>query len=397
MKKRFLVVIFLFLFTCLSMTAEIEVDLFGYYEFQMTGAAIDDEFVQLFSNKLRLDLKAELSDKISFAANFNFLTYHGKTQWDILALLPEHISSKVAPGTEPFYILPFSDRYYLDNAYLKLTFKHFDITLGKQQISLGTGYVWNPTDIFNIKDYLDPSYEQPGHNAVRIDVILGKAYTLTLLYGPEETWKNSAKLIQFKGKIWHFDYAFTAIEKNWVFHDYSRFDVNVMNFAELPGKRQVLGFSTAGELLGVGVWAEYAYNWMEEADDFYELVLGGDYTFDFQTYIMVEYYRNTLGKSDYHQYTLNDWMRMLAQEQKSVARDQFYLFIQHPFGDFLRLGISGIYSTSDNSLALVPILNYTMSDNVEITAYLNLLTGKEGTAYSSRLGSGGMVRVRIYF
>ena len=31
--------------------------------------------------------------------------------------------------------------------------------MGKQQISLGTGYVWNPTDVFNIKELFDPTYE----------------------------------------------------------------------------------------------------------------------------------------------------------------------------------------------------------------------------------------------
>lgn len=397
MKKRLLVGIFLFLFTCLSLIAKIDVDLFGYYEFQMTGADIKDEFIQLFSNKLRVDLKSSISENITFAANFNFMTYHGETTWNILDFLPNTITSEVSEGLESLYVLPFSDRYYLDNAYFKLAFKHFDLILGKQQISLGTGYVWNPTDVFNIKDYLDPTYEQPGFNAIRVDVALGKAYTLTILYGPEDIWKNSAKLIQLKGKIWRFDYAFTAIEKSWVFHDYSRFDMDIMNFVGLPGKRQLLGFSTAGELLGIGVWAEYAYNWMEETDDFYELVVGGDYTFDSQTYMMVEYYRNTMGKSDYHQYTLNDWMRMLAQEQKAIARDQLYVFIQHPVGDFLYLGLSSIYSLSDNSLALVPTLNYSLSENVEIIAYLNFLTGKEGTAYAKTLGSGGMFRIRVYF
>lgn len=397
MKKRLLAGIFLFLFTCLSLIAKIDVDLFGYYEFQMTGAKINDEFIQLFSNKLRVDFKSSISENITFAANFNFITYHGETTWNILDFLPKTITSEVPKGLESLYVLPFKDRYYLDNAYLKLAFKHFDLTVGKQQISLGTGYLWNPTDVFNIKDYLDPTYEQPGHNAIRVDVALGKAYTLTMLYEPENNWKNSAKLIRLKGKIGRFDYAFTAIKKNWVFHDYSLFDMDIMNFVKLPGKRQLLGISTAGELLGVGVWAEYAYNWMEEADNFYELVVGGDYTFDFQTYVMVEYYQNTLGKSDYHQYTLNDWMRMLAQEQKAIARDQLYIFIRHPVGDFLYLGFSSIYSLSDNSLALVPTLHYSLSENVEITAYLNLLTGKEGTAYAKTLGSGGMFRLRVYF
>ena len=115
-----------------------------------------------------------------------------------------------------------------------------------------------------------------------------------------------------------------------------------MNFSELPEKRTLLGFSTAGELLGVGVWLEYAYNWMETSDGFYELVAGADYTFDFQTYIMLEYYRNTQGKTDFQEYNLNDWMRLMAQEQKSLARDQVYLLIQHPVLDLMSLGLSTI-------------------------------------------------------
>jgi hypothetical protein len=298
---------------------------------------------------------------------------------------------------ESFYVLPFSDRHFLDNAYIKIAFKHFDLTVGKQQISLGTGYVWNPMDVFNVKDYLDPTYEQPGHNAIRLDVPLGTSYTLTALFSPDDTWRNSAKLIQLKGRISHFDYSLIAIEKAWRFHDYLQFDYENMNFLELPEKRQLLGVSTAGELLGLGVWAEYAHNWMENTKDFYELVVGTDYTFDFQTYVMVEYYRNTLGKTDYEDYNLNDWMRMLAFEQKSISRDQVYAFIQHPATDLLSIGLSSIYSISDNSLALIPTLNYSFSDNVEIFAYLNFNFGKEGKFFAKNMGNGGLIRARVYF
>ena len=277
------------------------------------GATIKSDFYQLYTNKLRVDLKSTLSDNITFAANFDYITYHGKTKWNILDFLASSITSTVPDGMEPFYVIPFSNRHFLDNAYIKLAFKHFDLTVGKQQISLGTGYGWNPTDVFNIKDPLDPTYEQPGHNAVRLEN---------------------------------------------------------MNFLESPERRQLLGASTAGELLGLGVWAEYGYNWMENSKDFYELVVGADYTFDFQTYVMVEYYRNTLGKTNYEQYNLNDWMRLFVQEQKAVSRDQIYSFIQHPATDLLNVGISTIFSISDKSLALVPTLNYSLSENVEIMAYL---------------------------
>ncbi len=396
MKKGIISLVFL-LFTFSSLLAQDSVDIFGYFESQAMGTAVNNEFLMLYSNKLRVDLKSSLSDKVTFAANFDYITYHGQTRWNILDFLPSDAVAEVPPGMEDFYVLPFENRHFLDNAYIKLSFKHYDLTVGKQQISLGTGYVWNPMDVFNIKDVLDPTYEQPGHNAIRLDVPIGSMYTVTALFSPEDNWENSAKLIQLKGRISHFDYSLTAIEKIWRFHDYTQFDFDSMNFLELPERRKLLGASTAGELLGLGVWAEYAYNWMEISEDFYELVVGTDYTFDFQTYLMIEYYRNTLGKTDYTQYNLYDWMRLLATEQKAISRDQIYLFIQHPATDLLNIGLSTIYSLSDNSFALVPTLNYSFSDNVEIFAYLNLNFGSEGKVFSRKMGNGGLIRVRVYF
>jgi len=396
MKKWIPVLLFLSFYISPLMAQE-EVELFGYFESQIMGAKIKSDFNQLYSNKLRVDIKSGFSENVTFAANFDYITYHGKTEWSVLDFLSSGITSKVSQDMESYYVIPFSDRNFLDNAYIKLTFENLDLTVGKQQISLGTGYVWNPMDVFNIKDVLDPTYEQPGHNAVRIDVPLGSIYTLTALYSPEDTWRNSAKLLRFKGRISHFDYSLIAIEKLWRFHDYTQLDTTDTAFPELPEKRRLLGASTAGELLGLGVWAEYGYNKMENSRDFHELVVGTDYTFDFQTYIMVEFYRNTLGKTDYEQYNINDWMRQFAAEQKAISRDQIYSFIQHPATDFLSMGLSSIYSISDNSLALVPTFNYSFSENVDIMVYLNFNFGREGKVFAKNTGNGGLLRARIYF
>jgi len=396
MKKWISVLLFLS-FSTSPLVAQDGVDLFGYFESQIMGAKIKSDFNQLYTNKLRVDLKSGFSENVTFAANFDYITYHGKTEWNVLDFLSSGITSKVPQNMESYYVIPFSDRNFLDNAYIKLVFRDFDLAVGKQQISLGTGYVWNPTDVFNIKDVLDPTYEQPGHNAVRIDMPLTFVYTLTALYSPEDTWRNSAKLLRFKGRISHFDYSFIAIEKLWRFHDYTQPDTTNTTFPELPEKRQLLGASTAGELFGLGIWAEYGYNKMENSKDFYELVAGTDYTFDFQTYVMVEFYRNTLGKTDYEQYDINDWMRQFAAEQKAISRDQIYIFIRHPATDFLSPGLSSIYSISDNSLALVPTMNYSFSENVDIMAYLNFNFGKEGKVFARNMGNGGLLRARVYF
>lgn len=373
------------------------VELFGYFESQFMGASIGGDFIQLFSNKLRVDLRSELSDNITFAANFDYIDYQGKTDWDILQFLPDSITANVPEQLRGFYRLAFEDRCFLDNAYLKLTLGAFDLTVGRQQISPGTGYAWNPTDLFNTKDLLDPTYEQPGHNALRLDAVLGRGLSLTALYSPGEHWKDSDRMMEMKGRLGHFDITLTAVEKTWRYHDYTRFDAAALNFTERPQRRRLLGGGTAGELLGLGIWAEYGYNWMSGGENFYELLAGADYTFDFQTYVMLEVYRNTQGRPDSIGVTLNDWMRYLAAEQRSITRDQMFLFVRHPLSDLVQGGVSLISSLSDGSLALVPTLTAGAWENVEITAYLNIYLGKEGTAYASDLGSGGMLRARVYF
>jgi hypothetical protein len=373
------------------------VDLFGYYEPQFMGAEVKGQVLQLFSNKLRVDLRWDALDNITFAANFDLITYHGKKTWNVLDFLPSRITDAVPEEMKAFYVLPFEDRVFLDNAWVRFSFKGFDLTAGKQQISPGTGYVWNPTDVFNIKDPLDPTYEQPGHNGLRVDVPVGASATLTALWSPEENLRSTAKMVQLKTRVAHFDLALIGVERIWRFHDYTRFDFSAMNFNEVPERRRLLGLSTAGELLGLGVWAEFAYNWMEASRDFSEFVAGWDYTFDFQTYVMMEYYRNTLGKTRIEEYDLNDWMRVLASEQKGLSRDQIYAMVSHPATDLIHVALSALCSLSDGSFILIPTVEYSFSDNVVITAYLNINFGKEGTNYARGLGSGGLLRARVYF
>jgi hypothetical protein len=374
-----------------------DVDLFGYFEPQYMGAVIKNDYIQLQSNKLRVDLAASAFDKVYFAANFDFITYHGKTNWNILDYLPDDVISVIPPEYQDYYVLPFENRIFLDNAYLKFALKHLDVTIGRQQISLGSGYVWNPTDIFNIKDVLDPTYEQPGHNAIRLDVPIGSRIGFMGLYSVGDNWDASDKIIQFKAGISRFDFEILAAEKIWTFHDYTQFDPETGYYLAMPERRQMIGGSLTGELFGPGIWAEYNYSFMETSDDFYELAVGTDYTFEFQTYLLFEYYRNTYAKDNSEDYDFNDWMRFMAAEQKAICRDQVYGLVQHPVTDLIYLGISGIYCISDNSAALIPTLNYAALDNLEILLYFNFYLGREGTAYASNLGNGGMVRARIYF
>ncbi len=391
----------LFIAFALSYTSAYAQDLslFGYFETQIMGISLKDNFYQMNTQKLRLDLKSSPDKHVKFGANFDFVTYSGKTNWDMLDFLPESIVRIIPEQLKPFYVMPYSNRSFLDNAFVELSFGKMDITAGRQQISLGTGYAWNPLDIFNINNLLDPTYEKPGHDAVRVDITLGRRTTLSGIYSPGKDWNYSTRLVQFSGALSHFDFSLLAAKTTWQFHDYSTPVMTAPDygFLSVPEQRSIAGFSTAGQIFGLGVWAEYGYNWMESTKDFYELVAGTDYTFESGTYVMAEFYRNTLCSADKNNYTLNDWIRFYTGEQKAVGRDQLYLFIQHPASDLINIGLSSIICLNDRSFMLLPSISYNIFENVELTGYANIYLGEDKTVFRKDMGSGGLLRMRYYF
>jgi len=387
------------LVTASAVNARDQIEIFGYFETQLMGAKPGNKYIQLHSNKLRFDFESRLAAKVTFKANFNFITWHGKTNWNILNFLPANLVENIPSELKAAYTIPFKDRHYLDNAFVRLSFDKFDLTLGKQQISSGTGYVWNPVDIFNTKDMLDPTYEQPGHNALRLDIPFNGSSSLSLIYSPGDNWNKSTKQLALKTKISRFDLTLSAAETRRFRHDYEQFSPDPQNpgFLLLTEKRQQLGLTTAGQLFGLGTWAEYAYNLLESSPNYYGWITGFDYTFKNQTYIMAEYYHNSSGETNKDKYTINSWMQLLAAERKTIARDQIYGMIRHPLTDLIHVNFSAVHVFSDGSTALIPALEYNIFENVDLTAYLNFYFGSKGSLYNLRLGNGGMIRIRAYF
>jgi len=367
-----------------------QIDITGYYEPQYLGANPAGEYFQMISNKLRIDFQSNLDSDIKFGANFDFITYHGKTNWYIPDYLPKLISDSIDSLTAVNLYFDYRDTLFLDNAFVKIPIGPADFTLGKQQISLGTGYVWNPTDLFNYKSVVDPTYEQPGHNAVRLDLALPYRYNASFIFQSGETAENSTKLATFGGHLGHFDYSAIFIEKYSELSDYQTFEI-------LRPRRRMYGGDLVGQILGLGVWAEAGYNTLHNNPDFWDADFGTDYTLDNGLYILVEYYRDGRGKQNSDRYDLADWMNYISGVSKAISRDNLYLYGDYPATDFIHVNNSVITSISDASIALTPGLVYSMRENLELTVFLSFNTGKPGTAYASELGNSGLARFRYYF
>lgn len=389
---RLSVTVFIGLLSISRACAE-ELDLYGYFEPQYTGLYHEGRYSQFHTNKLRVDLKTTAIKHTEFSADVIHTVYYGRKDWNILDFLPERIISSIPPEMNRVFEFTYRDTFFLDNAYLRLGTNRVAFTIGKQQISLGTGYFANPTDVFNIKNALDPTYEQPGHDAIRMDLMLNHRLSMMALYSPIEIdWENSGKLVRVKAGLGHFDFSVLGNEMQYATTDFHTFETT-------EERRRLLGADIVGELLGLGIWGEGIYGFPEDeqGEDFYEFIVGTDYTFESGLYSVLEYHCNSLGKSDYRQYDLNDWMRFFTGEAKTISRDQLYAFAEYPATDLIRIGSSVVVSGSDKSAAIVPTIQCNLFENIDLTLMLNLYLGDEGKAQSSTLGNGGFLRCRAYF
>ena len=415
---RFLLTIFFCAFLTVPLYSQ-RLELFGYYEPQLMGAQFGEKYYNVASNKVRLDVSKSWSN-INFGANVNYITYHGKTDWNLLEYLPQKISDQI-PGMMHEYFtfhfgdlvqwsgplaLPRPDRIFLDNAFARIRYKSADITIGKQQLNMGAGYTWNPTDFFNVKDVLDPTYEQTGHNAIRLELDLHSGFSIDSYFSPGEELKDSGAMIKLKSNVGHFDISVLGIRNYWLRSDILNPSAILNPDAALSTyRRQMIGGDLVGELLGLGVWAEGGYTFLDleegagvpDVDDFWEIVLGLDYTFKSGLYLMGEFYHNSSLPKNWQDYTLNHWLRYFTTETRAMSRDNFFGLVQYPLTDLITVGGMVIQSISDGSAAVAPMLTWSMFQDVELLSYINMNTGQEGQAYAANLGSGGIVRLRIYF
>ncbi|MCK5739078.1 hypothetical protein KAH55_07850, partial [bacterium] len=199
-------IVFLLCIFCVT-SIQAQVDWFGYYEAEADYADMPSNAVFFNYNKLRLDLGATPTDQISVGANVVARFFNGKTELNLLDYLPQKYHPIMPDGNAlEYFPYTLADTLFIDNVYLKLAHKYFDLTVGRQQISPGVGYTWNPTDVFNVKNVTDPTYEQTGVDALRLDIPL-RYVTLTAIVQPKTDLKKTTQYYQLKTCTGRFDWS----------------------------------------------------------------------------------------------------------------------------------------------------------------------------------------------
>jgi len=363
----------------------------GYLEHQLSAAETPAGWGHTDYDRLRLDLEGRAGRGVLASAGVVWQLYRGRTTVRLSDAVPAALRAEL-PGDVSFTI---DDRQYLNHAYISLYAGALGITAGKQYLAWGRGLVFNPTELFRPKALFDPAYEREGVGAISAAVELGALSDATLVYVPEESWRESSKVGRVRGHLAGFDVSALAAEL-W------EPDAVAELLAGLGGpavagtlaRRHTVGGDLSGELGGIGVWAEGTWSTLRD-DDWIELTVGGNTTFPGDVLFALEGYIDGRGEWD-GPYPLEDWLALAVGERRTLGRALIFSSLSRRSGDLMTLGVAALANAGDHSAALLPNLSYSFAENVDLFLQAIVAVGPDGTEFGTR-GHGGLIRGRVYF
>ena len=362
-----------------------QVDIFGYYETEYDHIQLANKSYNFSYNKLRLDLESRPGENVKIGANINFRLFNGKTEFNIFDFLPMD-SGEINGETISSLSEPLLDEMYLDNIYLRTSLQLFDFTIGKQPISLGTGYAWNPLDIFNQKDLIDPAYEQAGINALRMEIPIMNWGTLDIIIEPDSTWDMSSKLIQLKSSLSSFDFSLNGGNQyHLIPSGESSYAYDDVFFG---------GGSFVGEFWEFGLWGETL--WSLAADNnFGEVVFGIDHTFNNGVYLMTEYFHNSLG-AEKNEVTFDHYLYNFSGETHSLMQNYLFAMGMYNLTNYISGSLLVFGNLDDQSFILAPQLNWDAFEDVTLGAWVSQSFGENNSEFGIQ-DLALRFRLRAYF
>ena len=362
-----------------------QVDIFGYYETEYDHIQLANKSYNFSYNKLRLDLESRPGENVKIGANINFRLFNGKTEFNIFDFLPMD-SGEINGETISSLSEPLLDEMYLDNIYLRTSLQLFDFTIGKQPISLGTGYAWNPLDIFNQKDLIDPTYEQAGINALRMEIPIMNWGTLDIIIEPDSTWDMSSKLIQLKSSLGSFDFSLNwGNQYHLIPSGESGYAYNDVFFG---------GGSFVGEFWEFGLWGETL--WSLDADNnFGEVVLGADHTLNNGIYLMAEYFHYSLG-AEKDDLRFEHFMHYYNGETHSLMQNYIFAMGMYNITAYISSSLLAFGNLDDQSFILAPQIEWDAFEDVTASILMSQSFGDDDTEFGIQ-DFALRFRLRAYF
>jgi hypothetical protein len=253
-------------------------------------------------------------------------------------------------------------RHFIDRLYFKQMVSDLgEVIVGRQRVSMGTGRIWNPTDLFNpINPANFAKIEKDGVDAITTRVYLGELSDVSLIYNPYNDFRERSIGIRFRGNAEAYDYSALV----------GRF-----------GDRAAAGIDFAGNffdagLRGEGIYSSHAVD--DPANGFVKFILGIDYQFTPDLYGLLEYHYNGEGKRDRSEYEL---VRLFQGSILNVGTQYLAVLISSLPHPLVNVSATSIGNLIDASGILGITATYSFAAEAALIVGGQATYGRDGSEY----------------
>ena len=142
---------------CLNCLTSEAIELGGYYENSLLPQFAEHAEANVQDvSKLRLDFNMRRSGALEFSGDLIFIAYHRAFAYDLRPFLPTAVIDTLDRWQFPAEMAIPESRIFLDNSLITWRVGCMRLRRGRQQLSWGSGYSYNPTDLFHRKDRVEP-------------------------------------------------------------------------------------------------------------------------------------------------------------------------------------------------------------------------------------------------
>jgi hypothetical protein len=278
---------------------------------------------------------------------------------------------------------------WVDRFNVRLMLDDADFTIGRQAITFGKAYFWNPLDVYLPFDpnQFDRDYK-PGVDAVRVDVPIGDFSGFTLA-GVLGRTLDSEGNYQPEGRTWDASWYGSSILTRY-YTNYSEWDFS-LQAGKVYGGYQ-LGGGLVGELKTLEIRGEMAYFRAADSpplptpfhgdlmEDNFTGVIGIGRRFDNSLVVESEFLYNGGGENS------NFDLALLRMQNGNILHLGRYLAgctVSYDITPLIIGRLTSIYSFSDSSFQCQPSLVLSISDNSELLLGAGVNQG-EGPADNSQ-------------
>jgi hypothetical protein len=270
----------------------------------------------------------------------------------------------------------------IDAGQIKFIRSKIDLEIGRNRIGWGTGYNFNPTDIFNdvpLGSAYDPTFIKNGRDSIILTRYIGDNSLQGVYAAKDGSTIDEDFAFKYKTSFSDFDGDLLYIHKG----------ERTTDWDELEKKDDIIGGDLSFSIpdLDYGIWLEGAY-YLTRDDLVY--ILGIDNYFGEKYHVMLEYLYHGLGEDSEEDYNIN---RIFAEEL--AGKNYLMPSITYEYSEKTLVTGYLFMNMDDYSYSVGATFTYLYNDHIDISLIPFYINGKDGSEYGILANEVGKVGVNF--